>query len=117
MADVMEARSKAPATPSARAAVGDSNRLSCSGNAQNRRSSAWPERPRRAPRSGRAAVTVRKVDKGHAVYMGTYLTDSLAKELAEMLFACVGVEPLIPDLSPNVEVTCARGKAAGCFSC
>jgi beta-galactosidase len=60
--------------------------------------------------SGRAAVTSRKIDKGHAVYMGTYLTDSLAKELVELLFARAGVEPLIPDLSPNVEVTLREGE-------
>jgi len=39
------------------------------------------------------------------VYLGTYLTDSLAEGLADQLFARAGIEPLILDLPPNVEVT------------
>ncbi|CAN7275291.1 beta-galactosidase [Pararhizobium sp. LjRoot238] len=55
--------------------------------------------------SGRAAITSRKAGEGHAVYLGTYLTDSLAEGLADQLFARAGIEPLILDLPPNVEVT------------
>lgn len=55
--------------------------------------------------SGRAAITSRKVGAGHAVYMGTYLTDSLVEGLADQLFARAGVLPLVDGLPDNVEVT------------
>ncbi|SCM73916.1 Beta-galactosidase [uncultured Pleomorphomonas sp.] len=54
--------------------------------------------------SGRAAVTSREVGAGRAVYVGTYLTDTLVEGLTDQLFPTAGVAPLVPDLPPNVEV-------------
>jgi beta-galactosidase len=54
--------------------------------------------------NGRAAITSRKVGRGNAVYMGTYLTESLVEGLADQLFAGAGIAPLIADLPANVEV-------------
>ena len=53
---------------------------------------------------GRAAVTRRKQGKGQAVYVGTYLTDSLVEGLVQQVFPFAGVAPLIPDLPQKVEV-------------
>jgi len=55
--------------------------------------------------SGRAAITSRKAGKGRAVYVGTYLTESLVEGLADQIFASCGVEPLSADLPRGVEVT------------
>jgi beta-galactosidase len=55
--------------------------------------------------SGRAAITSRKVGAGNAVYLGTYLTESLVVGLADQLFARAGIAPLVADLPANVEVT------------
>jgi beta-galactosidase len=55
--------------------------------------------------SGRAAVTTRKVGKGRAVYVGTYLTESLVEGLADQLFASDSIAPLVEDLPTGVEVT------------
>ncbi|WP_461513155.1 beta-galactosidase trimerization domain-containing protein [Rhizobium mongolense] len=55
--------------------------------------------------SGRAAITNRKVGRGSAVYIGTYLTEALVEGLADQLFAHTGIAPLIADLPANVEVT------------
>jgi beta-galactosidase len=59
---------------------------------------------------GRAAVTRRKHGKGQAIYVGTYLTDSLVEGLAEQVFPSAGVAPLIPDLPQKVEVTVREAK-------
>ncbi|MDP9810912.1 beta-galactosidase [Rhizobium tibeticum] len=55
--------------------------------------------------SGRPMVTVRRVGKGRAVYVGTYLTESLVEALATQLFGESHVQPLLQDLPQNVEVT------------
>lgn len=55
--------------------------------------------------AGRAMVTSRKSGKGHAVYMGTYLTASLVEGLADQLFGRAGIAPLVADLPEAVEVT------------
>lgn len=55
--------------------------------------------------SGRAVVTSRKVGSGRAVYIGTYLTDTLVEGLADQLFPAASVMPLLPDLPANIEVT------------
>ena len=55
--------------------------------------------------SGRAAITNRKVGAGNAVYIGTYLTESLVEGLADQLFGGAGIAPLVADLPANVEVT------------
>ena len=55
--------------------------------------------------SGRAAITIRKVGEGSAVYMGTYLTGTLVENLADERFGRIGIAPLIADLPANVEVT------------
>lgn len=57
------------------------------------------------PAGGRAAITNRKVGRGRAVYIGTYLTEALVEGLADQLFAHTGIAPLIADLPANVEVT------------
>lgn len=53
---------------------------------------------------GRAAITSRKVGKGKAVYVGTYLTESLVEGLADQLFASGDVKALVGDLPAGVEV-------------
>ncbi|MEK1893710.1 MAG: beta-galactosidase [Rhizobium sp.] len=55
--------------------------------------------------SGRPVVTVRGVGEGRAVYVGTYLTETLVEALATQLFGESHVQPLLQDLPPNVEVT------------
>lgn len=60
--------------------------------------------------SGRAAITSRKVGDGNAVYVGTYLTDSLTQGLADQLFASAGIEPLISNLPADVEVAMREGE-------
>jgi beta-galactosidase len=55
--------------------------------------------------AGRAAVTSRKVGAGRAIYVGTYLTDTLVEGLADQLFPAANVAPLVPDLPPKIEVT------------
>lgn len=54
-------------------------------------------------------VTSREVGNGRAVYVGTYLTDSLVECLVDQLFASAGAEPLVADLPPGVEVIIREG--------
>jgi beta-galactosidase len=54
---------------------------------------------------GRAAISSRKVGKGRAVYVGTYLTESLVEGQAGQLFAPGDILPLVEDLPAGVEVT------------
>jgi beta-galactosidase len=49
-------------------------------------------------------VTSRKVGNGRAVYVGTYLTESLVGGLVDQFFPGAGVAPLVPDLPETVEV-------------
>jgi beta-galactosidase len=55
--------------------------------------------------SERPMITSRKVGDGRAVYVGTYLTESLVEGLAQHVLTRAEVKPLIPHLPPNVEVT------------
>lgn len=54
---------------------------------------------------GRPVVTSRKLGAGLAVYVGTYLTDTLVEGLADQLFPTASIAPLLPDVPANVEVT------------
>ena len=51
------------------------------------------------------AITVRRVGAGHAVYVGTYLTEALLEPLCQRLFEMAGVAPLIADLPEGCEVS------------
>ncbi len=59
--------------------------------------------------AGEPAITRRRVGKGCAVYVGTYLTPELVEGLGAALFADAGVAPLLEDLPTGVEVTERRG--------
>lgn len=59
--------------------------------------------------SGKAMITRKKVGKGAAIYVGTYLTDALVEALSDQLLAEADIEPLILDLPPGVEVTLREG--------
>ena len=52
-----------------------------------------------------AAITIRTIGKGKAIYVGTYLTEALADRLIAQIADETGVEPLLPDLPEKVEVT------------
>lgn len=54
---------------------------------------------------GQAVITSRTVGKGRVLYVGTYLTPELTRQLATRAFADVDVAPLVPDLPDGVEVT------------
>jgi beta-galactosidase len=54
---------------------------------------------------GRTAISRRRVGKGQAIYVGTYLTGALVEALAEHLFSDAGILPLVPNLPTNIEVT------------
>jgi len=54
---------------------------------------------------GEAAITMRTVGRGRAVYLGTFLTPSLTEALFSALFDAAGVKPLVPALPKGVEVT------------
>ena len=53
---------------------------------------------------GMAMITNRKVGNGNAVYVGTYLTESLVEGLVDQIFPRVGIEPMIENLPQGVEV-------------
>jgi len=55
--------------------------------------------------SGSPMITARRHGEGLAVYMGTYLTSGLAEGLADQLFGRSGVQPLVENLPPSVEVS------------
>lgn len=55
--------------------------------------------------AGQPAITSRNVGKGRAIYVGTYLTETLVDILQADVFAQAGVEPLLADLPAGVEVS------------
>jgi beta-galactosidase len=60
--------------------------------------------------SGQAVLTSRQVGKGRALYLGTYLTDEIVDALVADVFAQAGVEPLIPNVVPGIEVSMRTGR-------
>ena len=54
---------------------------------------------------GSPAISLKKLGKGKVIYMGTYLNAALMALLDSDVLAGSGVEPLLPDLPPDVEVT------------
>lgn len=60
--------------------------------------------------SGRPMITSRKFGQGNAVYVGTYLTESLVGGLVQQVFSRAGIEPLVPNLPGNVEVSQREGE-------
>jgi beta-galactosidase len=52
---------------------------------------------------GRAAMTSRKIGRGQVVYLATYMTDDLVDALDDVLFAKVGITPLVKDMPAGVE--------------
>ncbi|WP_428377458.1 beta-galactosidase [Lichenicoccus sp.] len=56
--------------------------------------------------AGTPAITRRRNGRGTVVYAGTLLTPELTAALFAPLFEAAGVEPLLADLPPGVEVTC-----------
>jgi len=63
--------------------------------------------------TGKAMITSKRVGKGAAVYVGTYLTENLVQALADQLFARTGISPLIPDLPKGIEVTVRERNSRG----
>ena len=59
---------------------------------------------------GQAAVTLREVAKGRAVYVGTYLTEQILSPLFDTLLVKSGVQPLIAELPEGVEISLRRSE-------
>jgi beta-galactosidase len=55
--------------------------------------------------AGKPMLTERKVGKGRAIYLATYLTPELVELLAAAVLPQAGVEPLVDDLPAGVEVS------------
>jgi beta-galactosidase len=62
---------------------------------------AWSDRSL----AGKPMLTERKVGKGRAIYLATYLTPEVVELLAATVLAQSGVEPLVEDLPSGVEVS------------
>jgi len=54
---------------------------------------------------GEAAITVHRVGKGYAIYVGTYLSDELVTRLLDQILAEAAIEPLLADAPGAIEVT------------
>lgn len=55
--------------------------------------------------AGKPMLTERKIGKGRAIYLATYLTPEVVELLAATVLAQSGVEPLVEDLPAGVEVS------------
>lgn len=54
---------------------------------------------------GEAVVTERRLGRGRAIYVGTYLTEQLCAKLLDEVLAEAAVEPLLAEVPATVEVT------------
>jgi beta-galactosidase len=54
---------------------------------------------------GSAAITTRQVERGRAIYLGTYLTQELVITLFDQVLAEAMIEPLLPTMPEGIEVT------------
>jgi len=60
--------------------------------------------------TGRPAITIRKVDKGRVVYVGTYLMRGVMQSLLPMLRESSGLQPVCPGTPAGVEVVVRENK-------
>jgi beta-galactosidase len=54
--------------------------------------------------TGQAAITLRRLGRGQVVYVGSYLTKELVDSLLPRLTKLSAARPLLPSVSPDVEI-------------
>lgn len=62
--------------------------------------------------TGRPAITLHRLDRGHVVYVGSYLTQELVDALSPRLANLSGASPLLPSAGSGVEIVRRDGDGA-----